>query len=791
MGRKADGAFQPIGHLRRWRRRGRVVDLSCTGGRLRLEVLTPDVIRLRAARGETFAPDESWAVVKKRRPAVRFTVQDAGGALELTTASLRVEIRKRPLRLRYHDGAGRLLAADEARRGMGWQADGPAAYFDLVEGEHILGLGEKVGPLDKRGHAYEMWNTDAAPHVPNRDPIYSSFPVYLSLRPGAGYGRFFDHPGRSRFDFGYTEPGVFRYEAVGSELDCYFIHGPRPEQILRRYTALTGRMPLPPRWALGHQQSRYSYCPASRVRQIARGLRKRRIPTDAIYLDIEYMDGYRVFTWDAECFPDPRGLIAELHRLGLHVVTTVDPGVKKKTGYAVYEALRARGRFCRKPDGEPFTANVWPGESVFPDFLNAGVRRWWGDLHKGLLDAGVDGIWTDMNEPAMIGGPFGQTMDEDVVHDVDGRPRPHGEVHNVYGLLMARATREGLARLRPNRRGFVLTRSAYAGAQRYAAMWLGDNSSWWEHVQLTMPMCMSLSLAGMPFVGADIGGFFDDCTPELYARWMQLGAFCPLCRTHTCAGTRDQEPWAFGRRTERIARKYLELRYRLMPYTYTLFEECSRSGAPPMRPLAYAFGDDETCYQVGDQFLWGDALLVAPVYQEGVTHRAVYLPAGRWIDYWTGRAHGGPAWIVADAPLETLPLYVRAGSILPTAPVEQYAGQRPMDRLVLEVYAGDSGRFRLYEDDGVSLDYRKGLRAVTDLRYHESAGQVRLTVSRRKGRYAVGRRAIVAQFTGFPHRPSAVLRNGRPASARHDPDTGRVTLRWPDDGERCDVVLER
>ncbi|MCD6290639.1 MAG: DUF4968 domain-containing protein [Anaerolineae bacterium] len=781
--------FVPIGNVVHWDQHGGQIDLSCSNGHVRIYVLAPDLIRVRATPGADFGPDESWAVIRHDWPATPVSIGETNRTIILSTGKLRLEIGKQPLRLRFYDARGELLAADETRRGMGWQDGAPIAYFTLLDDEHILGLGEKVGPLDKRGHKWEMWNTDAHPrHLPTTDPLYESFPFYLGLRPGLGYARFFDNTWRSHFDVGYSEPDVLRYDAAGGELNYYFIYGPTPATILSRYTELTGRMPLPPRWALGHQQCRWSYYPESRVREIAEGLRSRKLPTDVIYLDIDYMDGYRVFTWDKERFPDPAQLAADLREQGFRLVTIIDPGVKVDEKYPVYKEGVEKGYFCRKPDGKLFVGPVWPGDAVFPDFTHPDVRRWWGDLHRALTDVGIAGVWDDMNEPSVFGG-VNWTMDEDVVHYDNGHETSHSKSHNVYGLLMARATREGLERLRPNERPFILTRAAYAGVQRYAAVWMGDNSSWWEHLWLAMPMCMSVGLAGQPFVGVDIGGFSDDCTPELYARWIQLGIFTPLARTHSALDTRDQEPWAFGPEVERIARKYLELRYRLLPYTYTLFWEASQTGAPIMRPLAYAYPDDPVTYELSDEFLWGDAFLVAPVYQEKARHRAIYLPSGRWIDYWTGEVHDGPTWIVRKAPLDTLPLYVQAGSIIPTGPVMQYTDEKPLDPLTLDVYGGAAGRFVLYEDDGLTMAYRDGMWATVEITYEEGDKSAVLTIGERRGKYAPPQRRIIVRLHGWTAEPASVTLDGQLVEATCDAAAGIVSFDWQDDGHEHKVVL--
>ncbi len=449
--------------------------------------------------------------------------------------------------------------------------------------------------------------------------------------------------------------------------------------ILARYTELTGRMSLPPRWALGYHQCRWSYYPDSWVRKLAQEFRARQMPCDAIWLDIDYMDGYRDFTWHPQRFPDPQGLLDALHQQGFRVVTILDPGVKQDPTYHVYQQGARAGYFCTTPDGQVFHGPVWPGMAAFPDFSRAEVRRWWGDLHATLLQVGVDGIWNDMNEPTLTGHfapeldvPRGSTLAPHVQHGSEGQSLPHLALHNAYGSLMAQAAHEALARLRPDTRPFVLTRSAYAGVQRYAALWTGDNSSRWEHLRLAMPMCLNISLSGVAFVGVDVGGFWGNSDAELLTRWMQLGALLPFYRNHSSAHTTHQEPWAFGEPFESINRQYLELRYRLLPYLSTLFYEAAMTGAPIMRPLLWHYLNDPTTWEIEDQFLLGRDLLAAPIYEPGSSARRLYLPTGEWASFWSGERFHGPAWIEARAPLDELPLFVRAGAFLPLGPIMQH-----------------------------------------------------------------------------------------------------------------------
>jgi alpha-glucosidase len=614
---------------------------------------------------------------------------------------------------------------------MAWSRDRIALSTALVPGAQILGLGEKACGQDRRGRTFTLWNTDPQNYQPGADPLYLSIPMFIALVDGRAHSVFYDNSYRASLDVGATQNDELLYAADGGELCYYYFHGPALPQVLERYTELTGRPALPPLWSLGFQQSRWSYFPADRVREVARLLREHRIPCDALYLDIHYMDGYRVFTWDRHRFPDPTGLLADLHRQGFRVVLAVDPHVKSDRSYRICADGLMKRVFCTYPDGRPAGGPVWPGEAFFPDFTAERVRWWWGDLFSDLLDDGVDGFWNDMNEPTII-GPSGDTLADCVRHDWEGQGADHRQAHNVYGQLTARATAEGLRRLRPNSRTFVLTRSGWAGVQRDAFSWTGDNKSTWEHLRLSLPMVLGKGLSGLAFTGADVGGFDGDAEGELLVRWTQMGAFLPLFRNHASIWSRDQEPWAFGESYLGPIRDAIELRYRLLPYLYTAAWQCSQTGAPPARPLAWAFPSDPHACQLDSQFLCGDSLLVAPVVERGATCRQVYLPRETWFDYWTGQRHPGPITLHAESPLERIPLWVRGGTVLPTWPLLQHTGEAEPDRLFLDVYSGN-GKSVLYEDDGLSQAYTRGDLRVTEFRQRLTDADLEITASRHGG----------------------------------------------------------
>jgi len=720
----SDSPFQSIGAVKAFQRRDSSFEFRCEHGRVCVIVLADGIVRVRATRATEFGPDFSYAIARTQWPKVNASIR-AGKTVTIHTKKVGATIRQSPLRIEFATPNGRALNADDKTRGMGWEGTKCRSYRALNADENFFGCGEKTSPLNKRGSRTAFWNTDDPDHTCATEALYVSIPFLISTRPGAHYGIFWDNTHHSHFNLGQVEnEDHYILESDAGEIDYYFFAGDSVPELVRAYTDLTGRMWMPPRWALGFQQSRWSYRSADEVMEVAGNFRKRRIPCDAIYCDIDYMDGYRVFTWNPKTFSHPRKMIQALRGMGFRVVTIIDPGVKNDDGYAVCRDGKGKGMFLKNPDGSWFTGNVWPGECVFPDFTSPRVRQWWGPWHKTLLDDGVAGIWNDMNEPAVWNHP-GRTMPLDIPHEYESQPATHRRAHNVYGFNMARACHDALRALQPDQRPFVITRAAYAGIQRYSMVWTGDNQSLWEQFAMSIPECINLSLSGVAFCGPDVGGFARDCTGELLARWTQAGAFFPFFRNHTATGTRHQEPWTFGKQVEDICRRYISLRYQLLPYLYNLFHEAALDGAPIIRPLFWEFPDDPNGYAVDDQFLLGPSLLVAPVTRLGARMRAVYLPAGsQWYDYWTRRKHAGGQYVAAKAPLDRLPIFVRAGSIIPMTEPIQYVDQKPINQIFLDVYPGKKTTGHLYEDDGSSFDYERGAYSLT--RFAWTGGRLKI-----------------------------------------------------------------
>ncbi|WP_305085686.1 TIM-barrel domain-containing protein [uncultured Clostridium sp.] len=578
----------------------------------------------------------------------------------------------------------------------------------MEEDMYFYGLGERTGYLNKKGYQYRNWNTDdPTPHGETYSQLYKSIPFLIGLKDKEAFGIFFDNHFESHFDMGKENSKYYYFGAMDGNLDYYFMYGPTVNKVVNEYTNITGKTPLPQLWTLGYQQCRWSYAPQERAMEIAKCFREKDIPCDTIYLDIDYMDGFRVFTWDNKKFENPKEFLKQLKEMGFKVVTIIDPGVKVDKGYKIYDEGLKEGYFATDKDGIVYKNYVWPGESVFPDFMNSKTRKWWAENQKIMMDLGVSGIWNDMNEPASFNG----SLPDDVVFDNDGILVTHKEIHNVYGHMMDKATYEGIKKA-TNKRPFIVTRACYAGTQKYATVWTGDNQSTWEHLRMSLPMLMNLGLSGMAFCGTDVGGFGHDCTPELLSRWVQVGAFTPLFRNHSTIGSREQEPWAFDKITEDINRKYIKLRYTLIKYLYDMMYKCENSGEPIIRPLLFNYQNDKRTYEINDEFNFGDNILVAPVVEQGARQRLVYLPKGdNWIDYWTGEEHEGGKYIIKDAPLDICPIFIKALSIIPIGKEQNYVGENNEDILTIKIYLGKEEGEATYThilDDGESFDYRDG-----------------------------------------------------------------------------------
>jgi alpha-glucosidase len=723
--------FTPLGDVVFVEKTAHGVLLGIGEEKFRADVLRPEVLRLKISQAGRFDENPTFATTLPPQEAPPFEVKEDEATITLDTGLIRLVISKRPFGLDAYRADGSVIFEDhrDESGNHGYRQLNDSFIVTRRMGAHdsIYGLGEKTGRFDRRGRKFILWNTDVlAPGVlvQNRlheadttlngkstrfDPYYTSIPFFYHCRASADgaamAGFFIDNGYKANFDF--EEKSTLSFRFSGGQYTEYVFAGPAMRDILSAYTFVTGRMPAPPIWALGHHQCRYHDYADDEILQIGSEYRARQIPCDVLWLDIGYMDGYRVFTWDAVKFPDVSEMLAKMKGDKFRLVTIVDPGVKAEPGYRVFDEGRRLNLFCKTEAGQLYIGQVWPGRTVFPDFSRAETRTWWSGLNAQHVECGIAGIWNDMNEPAT-----GDVEPFPMRFDRDGSNQPHERYHNQYALLMAMSTYEGMRRANPNSRPFILSRAGFAGIQRYAAQWLGDNVSDWDHLRMGLPMAMAMGISGQPFIGADIPGFCADPTPELAVRWMQYGAMTPFCRCHNQKGERDQYPWSFGPGVEKRSRAALDLRYRLLPYIYSAFQMASETGDPVQRPLVYDFQDDRHARETDDAYLLGDALLVAPVLGPGQTARHVYLPRGTWVDWYTGERHAGGQFITASAPLDRIPLFARGGHVIPThaTAITSTMGHYP-EMLDLHVVVPDEdGEYysQLHEDDGISDAFAHG-----------------------------------------------------------------------------------
>ena len=781
----ADG-FTRIGDVTTAHPLANGVEVHAGAAVLRVVALRDDLLRVRLTPDGKWQEDASWAVIPGRRKEhVAVNAFSDAQAVGIDTAALHVRIARRNMRLVVTDLQGNVITADAEDRPAQFtgRRDAQGGEFrvwkSLRDDEHFFGLGDKTGPLDRRGEAFVNWNTDSYLFQVSTDPLYKSIPFFLAESGGRYYGVYLDNTWRTSFDFGKAERDAYSFGSDGGPLDYYVLYGPSPKQVVEEYAWLTGPSPLPPLWSLGYQQSRYTYVPQSQLRDIAQHLRDDKIPADVLWLDIDYQDRDRPFTTDPVGYANFPKLVADMKAMDFHMVIITDLHVADAPGqgYKPYDEGAKADHFVKAADGSVYVGESWPGKVVFPDFTQDTARAWWGTNFKEFVDDGVAGFWNDMNEPS-IRSEATHTMPLTNVHRIDGtgfapRTASHSEVHNIFGAQNARGTYEGQLKLAPNERPYVMTRATFAGGQRYAVTWTGDNSATWDHLRLTTSMLENLGLSGFAFAGADVGGHVGSPEPDLLTKWFEIAAFQPIDRDHAAKSSAMQEPWVNGTHAEDVARQFLDVRYRLLPYSYTLAEETSRTGLPMLRPMFLEFPDVTRDKHPVDldakgQFLWGADLLIAlPQYLEMRNAYSPVLPGDVWYDFWTGlKVPKGRsiAAIAADttedsalnkkkgsaaprggektpglkltAKVDELPVYVRGGAIIPMQPLVQSTMQRPDGPLELRVYPGPDCSGSLYSDDGHSFNYTRGDFLRVAYTCMVKADGVEINISPREGRYA-------------------------------------------------------
>lgn len=743
-----------------WEKIGNKYYFHAEKSSLEVSIVSHDILKFRYGNFGYFEDDFSYAVNDFEPETIAAEFKARSSYFSIKTDRLKCYVYKENLKTKIFDAEDNVLLEDE--KGYHWQEEKTYGGNVVIttkkqsKDNKFFGLGDKTGSLNLKGTRRELWGTDCYGYGNDTDPVYKNIPFYLGLNNNKGYGVFMDNTFRSFFDFGQERQDVSSFWAQGGEMRYYFINGPKLIDVCQRYTDLTGKPDMPPKWSLGYHQSKWSYYPESTVRNLAQEFRDRKIPCDVIHLDIDYMDGFRCFTWDNDRFPDPQKMVSELREQGFKSIVIIDPGIKVDNSYFVYKQGVENAYFCTRGDGPLLKGNVWPGECHFPDFTNPRVREWWSSLFEGLIDDGIAGVWNDMNEPAEFERG---TFPLDVRHDFDGHPSTHRKAHNVYGSLMAQATNNGMKMFLKNKRAFTISRSAYAGIQKYASVWTGDNVSSWEHLKIANIQCQRLSSSGISFSGSDVGGFIGSPDGELYTRWMQMAVFHPFFRTHSSGDHGDKEPWVFEEIYTNIIRRYIEMRYELMPYLYSTFWQYSSKGTPMLRSLILIAQDDEEAAKREDEFMLGDYILIKPVSEADAETSKVYLPEGQWYNYWTNQLFEGKQEIEVTTPLEQIPIFIKAGAIIPRQPKMQYTDEFEFDQLTLDIYlATGENNSEIYEDAGDGYEYRKGEYALRRITSKNSASTHQI-IQHVDGDYDSCYSTYRAVFHGFT-KPALVMIDG-------------------------------
>jgi len=722
---------EPIGNVNQIKEESNGILMTAENAIVQLSVFSPTTIRVRVTKNQ-FAKDFSFAVIQQ--PQGKFiSISDKGSEISLSTGELNIIVTKKPLRIRFFDKNMILINEDEKDFGMTWIGSEGTCYKKLFADEKFIGLGEKTGSLNRRGSSYENWNSDVPAYRAEQDPLYASIPFFIGWHDKTVYGIFLDNSYKTIFNFGAsTDEKMYSFTVTDGEMNYYFFGSGTVENVIKDYTYLTGRAKLPPLWSLGYQQCRWSYYPDKEVLRIAETFREKQIPLDVIYLDINYMDHYKVFTFHPEHFPQPAEMVADLNKMGIHVVTIVDPGLKVEKGYFASDEGVKNNYFVKYPNGEDYIGNVWPGRSNFPDFTNPAAREWWGNMFIHYTEKGVEGFWNDMDEPAV----WGQKIPDMVEFDFEGNRTTMKQAHNVYGMQMSRSTYEGARKNMNGKRPLVITRATYSGGQRYSTIWTGDNFASDEHMLLGVRLVNSLGISGFPFAGPDIGGFIGEPSAELINRWLSIGVYTPFMRNHANYGSNYREPWIYNKDWENVARELINQRYRLLPYIYSTAYQATQTGLPVSRALAINYTFDEKVYnrEFENEYLFGENILVAPVVSNQ-NYAKVYLPEGEWYRYSNDNYYPGNNEIIAEAPIHDLPVYIKGSAIIPMQSVTQSTSEKTDEILYLHIYKGrKESSFQYYEDDGVTYNFETGQYYTRTINYNPHKKEI--TLAGKEGNYA-------------------------------------------------------
>ena len=749
------------GDFRSLSRKGNVFTIHTAGPSVTISFYASDIVRVdRLATGVDRA-DSSFAVIRNVPAESVAHFAETDSTVTLSSHALSVVCSKYPVRLMFVDLSGRRLVAERSSGGADRDASGRSAEFTIGPDEHFYGTGERGTDLDRRGQAFDCYNTQAGGYATPLSTMNINVPFVASTN---GYGIFFDNTYRGRFDIGATDGSVMTYRAEGGTLTYYILAAPSLRGELERYTWLTGRQPLPPRWAFGYIQSKNRYRDEEEALSVVRSIREKGFPCDAIVLDLRWFSAMGDLRWDSTAWPDPDGMMSRFLESGVKTVLITEPYIVERS---VNFAEASRRSFLAKDTlGRTYTLDKWWScggcNASLLDMTDPAARAWWWSKHPPFLGTHVAGLWTDLGEP--------ERHPADMQHYLG----PAGKVHNIYNLLWAKTIFEGMNRFRPRDRLFNLTRAGFAGIQRYGVIpWSGDVSRSFAGLSVQLPMLLGMGMSGLAYHNTDIGGYArNPTTAELYVRWMEFGIFTPVTRAHGAGevvGGAPTEPWKFGAEAENICRDLLILRYRLLPYTYTMAFRNYESGLPLARPLVMMYPGDRRFTDESSTYLWGDDFLVSPVVEAGATAKRVNFPEGNWVNFWTDElVRGGKAADVA-APLPRVPLFVKSGSIIPMAPPMEYSDEHPLDTLTLCAYpeSGVADSAFLYEDDGRTTSYQRGAYALT--RFTQSSGEenghlrVTLGLGSSRGNYAgrIRRRTYLVEFHRIARYPEYVRINGK------------------------------
>ncbi len=729
------------------------IEIQCSQARVRVTAYASDIFRIDIKPDSVMFDPLAIPELADSLLNFSFQVQDSSTTLKIISPGYSIEFQKSPFSFTVSNAAGKTILELE-NHGVQWNSGTSEIQYKMQSDDHFYGFGEKSIDLDRRGHAFGMRNQAIFGYDGPLEEMNINIPFFLSLQ---GYGMYFHMSYPGYFDLGQSNPFSWFYRSGGERwMQFYIFVADNPKNTLQSYTWLSGRSPLPPAWALGFVQSKFGYQNELEARQVVTTFRQKGIPLDGLILDLFWFTNMGDFQWEVSRFPDPTIMMNDFLFQGVRTVLITEPYIM--TNSINYNPAANNGYLGETPDGQTYVLpNFWYGSAALLDYTNPSAQAWCWTLYDPLINQGVGGWWTDLCEPEL--------HPDDMQH-YWGEAR---RVHNIMNLLWSQILYDHYQQS-GNQRLFNLTRSGYAGSQRYGVItWSGDVQRSFGGLQVQPMLMQSLALSGIPYHNSDIGGFAGPATtPELYARWIQYGAFCPLMRPHS--SFQSVEPWAFTAEVETIAVNFIKLRASLFPYNYSYAYQTWQTGLSIVRPLVLEYPEDTHTRNLGDQYLWGESFLIAPVMGAGWYPRNVYLPEGQWINFWTDEIYPGNQTMSVVEPLSGMPIFVKAGSIIPRRLVKDFIMQSPADTLIVEVYPGNQGSFSLYEDDGLTLAYQQGAYALTTLAFDRNGTELELSVGTPAGSYAgqPDRRTLLYVIHLSDGPPDSLVWNGRTLSSQPD-----------------------